>query len=60
MSFHIVIVLVECLLTLSDSIQFNVASKKLGSERMSFYLRAAADDLRVLLEPELPAPGSKL
>ncbi|KAF3937345.1 hypothetical protein ABW19_dt0203692 [Dactylella cylindrospora] len=43
-----------------NSINFNVVSKKLGAERMSFYLRDAADDLRALLEPELEAPQAKL
>ncbi|KAK6346828.1 Carnitine O-acetyltransferase mitochondrial [Orbilia brochopaga] len=43
-----------------NSIQFNVVSKKLGAERMSFYLRDAADDIRALMEPELAAPSSKL
>ncbi|KAF3095444.1 Carnitine O-acetyltransferase mitochondrial, variant 2 [Orbilia oligospora] len=43
-----------------NSIQFNVVSKKLGAERMSFYLRDAADDLRTLMEAELNAPTAKL
>ncbi|EWC43506.1 hypothetical protein DRE_07506 [Drechslerella stenobrocha 248] len=43
-----------------NSIQFNVVSKKLGAERMSFYLRDAADDIRALMEPELIAPAAKL
>jgi len=42
------------------SIQFNVVSKGLGSERMSFYLNEAAGDIRDLLIPTLEAPKAKL
>jgi carnitine O-acetyltransferase len=31
------------------SINFNIVSKKLGSDRMSFYLNEAAGDIRDLL-----------
>ncbi|KAI9831157.1 MAG: hypothetical protein M1819_005245 [Sarea resinae] len=43
-----------------NSIQFNVVSKGLGSERMSFYLNEAAGDIRDLLLPSLEAPKAKL
>lgn len=43
-----------------DSIQFNIVSKGLGSERMSFYLNEAAGDLRDLLLPSIEAPKAKL
>jgi carnitine O-acetyltransferase len=43
-----------------NSIQFNVVSKGLGSERMSFYLNEAAGDVRDLLLPTLEAPKAKL
>ncbi|CAL3965263.1 hypothetical protein PZA11_001944 [Diplocarpon coronariae] len=43
-----------------NSIQFNVVSKGLGSERMSFYLNEAASDIRDLLLPTLDAPKAKL
>lgn len=43
-----------------NSIQFNVVSKGLGSERMSFYLNEAAGDIRDLLIPTLEAPKAKL
>ncbi|KAI9883092.1 MAG: Rho-type gtpase-activating protein [Watsoniomyces obsoletus] len=43
-----------------NSIQFNIVSKGLGSERMSFYLNEAAGDLRDLLVPTLEAPRAKL
>jgi carnitine O-acetyltransferase len=43
-----------------NSIQFNVVSKGLGSERMSFYLNEAAGDIRDLLVPTLEAPKAKL
>ena len=42
------------------SIQFNIVSKGLGCERMSFYLNEAAIDLRDLLLPTLEAPKAKL
>jgi len=43
-----------------NSIQFNVCSNGLGSERMSFYLNEAAGDIRDLLMPTLEAPKAKL
>lgn len=43
-----------------NSINFNVVSKGLGSERMSFFLNEAAGDLRDLLLPTLEPPRSKL
>lgn len=43
-----------------NSIQFNVVSKGLGSERMSFYLNEAAGDIRDLMVPTLEAPKAKL
>ncbi|KAL8929234.1 MAG: hypothetical protein Q9208_001317 [Pyrenodesmia sp. 3 TL-2023] len=43
-----------------NSIQFNIVSKGLGSERMSFYLNEAAGDLRDLLMPTVEQPRAKL
>jgi len=43
-----------------NSIQFNIVSKKLGCERMSFYLNEAAGDIRDMLLPSLEAPKAKL
>jgi len=43
-----------------NSIQFNIVSKGLGSERMSFYLNEAAGDIRDILLPTLDAPKTKL
>ncbi|KFY58572.1 hypothetical protein V497_04755 [Pseudogymnoascus sp. VKM F-4516 (FW-969)] len=43
-----------------NSLQFNVVSKGLGSERMSFYLNEAAGDIRDLMLPTLEAPKAKL
>ncbi|KAL6245434.1 Carnitine O-acetyltransferase mitochondrial [Rhinocladiella similis] len=43
-----------------NNIQFNVVSKKLGCERMSFYLNEAANDIRDLLLPSLEPPKAKL
>lgn len=42
------------------SIQFNIVSKGLGSERMSFFLNEAAGDVRDLLLPTLEGPKAKL
>ena len=43
-----------------NSLAFNIVSKGLGSQRMSFYLNEAAGDIRDLLLPTLEAPKSKL
>ncbi|KAF2201283.1 carnitine O-acetyltransferas-like protein [Delitschia confertaspora ATCC 74209] len=43
-----------------NSIQFNVCSKGLGSDKMSFYLNEAAGDMRDLMMPTLEAPKAKL
>lgn len=42
------------------SIQFNIVSKGLGSDRMSFYVNEAAGDIRDLLMPTLEPPRAKL
>ncbi|MCJ1295759.1 Carnitine O-acetyltransferase mitochondrial [Xylographa carneopallida] len=43
-----------------NSIQFNIVSKGIGSERMSFYLNEAAGEIRDILLPTLEAPKAKL
>jgi carnitine O-acetyltransferase len=43
-----------------NSIQWNVVSKRLGSERMSFYLNEAAGDIRDIMMTTLEAPKPKL
>ncbi|KAF2245470.1 carnitine O-acetyltransferas-like protein [Trematosphaeria pertusa] len=43
-----------------NSIQFNVCSKGLGSDKMSFYLNEAAGDIRDLMLPTLEPPKAKL
>lgn len=45
---------------LFNSLNFNVVSKGLDSQKMSFYLNEAAGDIRDLLVPTLEAPKSKL
>ena len=45
---------------MNGSLQFNVVSKNLGSERMSHYLNEAAGDIRDLLLPGLEAGKAKL
>lgn len=42
------------------SINFNIVSKGLGSQKMSYYLNEAAGDMRDLLVPTLEAPKAKL
>jgi carnitine O-acetyltransferase len=41
-------------------IQFNIVSKHLGAERMSFYLNEAAGEVRDILLPSLEPPKAKL
>ncbi|CBX99176.1 similar to carnitine O-acetyltransferase [Plenodomus lingam JN3] len=43
-----------------NSIQFNVCSKGLGSEKMSFYLNEAAGDMRDLMMPTVEPAKAKL
>lgn len=43
-----------------NTLQFNIVSKKLGAEKMKFYLTEAANEMRALMETELEAPKSKL
>ncbi|KAI1130544.1 acyltransferase ChoActase/COT/CPT [Nemania abortiva] len=43
-----------------NSLNFNIVSKGLGSQRMSHYINEAAGDLRELLLPTLEAPKAKL
>ncbi|KAI1498723.1 acyltransferase ChoActase/COT/CPT [Biscogniauxia marginata] len=43
-----------------NSINFNIVSKGLGSQKMSYYLNEAAGDIRDLLLPTLEPPKAKL
>ncbi|KAI2635393.1 acyltransferase ChoActase/COT/CPT [Xylaria nigripes] len=43
-----------------NSLNFNIVSKGLGSEKMSYYINEAAGDLRDLLLPTVEAPKAKL
>ncbi|KAH6997489.1 acyltransferase ChoActase/COT/CPT [Ilyonectria sp. MPI-CAGE-AT-0026] len=43
-----------------NSLNFNVVSKGLGSDRMSYYLSEAASEMRDLLTPTLEPPKAKL
>ncbi|RMZ90418.1 hypothetical protein DV736_g2354, partial [Chaetothyriales sp. CBS 134916] len=43
-----------------DSLQFNVVSKRLGCDRMSFFLNEAASEIRNILLPSLAPPKAKL
>lgn len=43
-----------------NSFNFNVVSKGLGSQKMSFYLNEAAGDIRDLLMPTLEPAKAKL
>lgn len=42
------------------SINFNIVSKGLGSDRMSYYLNEAAGEMRDLLIPTIAPPKAKL
>ncbi|KAF2401943.1 carnitine O-acetyltransferas-like protein [Trichodelitschia bisporula] len=43
-----------------NNIQFNIVSKKLGAERMQFYLGEAANDIRDVLSATAEPPKAKL
>ncbi|KAK2612874.1 Carnitine O-acetyltransferase mitochondrial [Conoideocrella luteorostrata] len=43
-----------------NSINFNIVSKSLGSDRMSYYLNEAAGEMRDLLMPTVATPKAKL
>ncbi|KAL1842611.1 hypothetical protein VTJ49DRAFT_4659 [Mycothermus thermophilus] len=43
-----------------NSLNFNIVSKGLGSDKMSFYLNEAANDMRDMLAHTLEAPKAKL
>ncbi|KAL9079270.1 MAG: hypothetical protein Q9157_001841 [Trypethelium eluteriae] len=43
-----------------NSIQFNIVSKKLGSDRMAFYIAEAAGDMRDIMLSTLEEPKAKL
>jgi len=43
-----------------NSIQFNIVSKNLGCDRMSFFLNEAANDLREIMTPTLGGDKAKL
>lgn len=47
-------------LLISNSIQFNIVSKGLGSDRMSFWLSEALNEVRDLLLPTVEGPKAKL
>lgn len=48
------------MLTLLNSLNFNIVSKGLGSNRMSHYISEAASEMRELLTPTLESPKAKL
>ncbi|KAL0638143.1 Carnitine O-acetyltransferase mitochondrial [Maublancomyces gigas] len=43
-----------------SNLQFNIASKKLGADKMQFYLTDAANDMRELMESEMEIAKAKL
>ncbi|KAI1656703.1 acyltransferase ChoActase/COT/CPT [Daldinia decipiens] len=43
-----------------NSLNFNIVSKGLGSDKMSYYINEAANDLRDLLFPTIEPPKAKL
>lgn len=44
----------------SNSLQVNCVSKKLGSEKMRYFLTEAAEDMKIAFETELAEPKAKL
>ena len=42
------------------SLNFNIVSKRQGSDKMSYYINEAANEMRDLLIPTLEAPKPKL
>lgn len=42
-----------------SSLNFNIVCKRLGAERMSYYLNEAASDMRDMLMPDLAAQAEK-
>lgn len=48
------------MLMYSNSLNFNIVSKGLGSNKMSYYINEAANDLRDLLLPTIEPPKAKL
>jgi hypothetical protein len=47
-------------LTPGSSLNFNIVSKGLGSDRMSHYINEAAGEMRDLLLPTIEPPKAKL
>lgn len=43
----------------NPSLNFNIVCKRIGANRMSYYLSEAANDLRDLLMPDLAAQAEK-
>jgi carnitine O-acetyltransferase len=43
-----------------NTLQFNIVSKKLGADKMQFYLTEAANEIRHMMETELEEPKAKL
>lgn len=48
------------MLTGGCSLNFNIVSKGIGSQKMSYYINEAANDIRDLLLPTLEPPKAKL
>jgi carnitine O-acetyltransferase len=43
-----------------NDLNFNIVSRHLGCDKMAYYLREAADEMKAVLETELAAPKPKL
>lgn len=56
-STHICLPILTCFV--SSSLQFNIVCKRLGAERMSFFLNEAACEMRDLLMPDLVSQPEK-
>ncbi len=45
---------------MNRSLNFNIVSKCMGSQKMSYYINEAANEIRDLLSPLQEAPKAKL
>ena len=54
-----VLVIQKLLISNNTSLNFNIVCKRIGANRMSYFLSEAANELRDLLMPDLAAQAEK-
>lgn len=54
-----VLVIQKLLINNNTSLNFNIVCKRIGANRMSYFLSEAANELRDLLMPDLAAQAEK-